>query len=362
MFGALTHVFEAGTTAMAQSSAVKDQLVPLVGVTAILFNAEIEAMVDGMQDRLSERGFRPGQTVGYIVRDAGSNGGELNNVVRDFASWNVHVVVAITAPSIQAALANKNRTPIVAAGLSAMQAREISNANHRRALTGIANGDTREDQFALINILAPKTQTIAIPVDPDRGPIADQIQGLTAIARSHELSVIPLPISIRQNAAGAAIKTLDPHRTAILLDSAVLPEAPVEVLSAAARDHNLFLFGTDEDSVVRGALAAMVIEPRGIGQQLGDMVADILEKPSSAGRPFERTKASHLVFNENGRAVFDIAAIETALAGRRRSVIDWAEDASPRPRLKPVIPAVPSPLGVVRGIKVPSPRSKPAGL
>ena len=93
-----------------------------------------------------------------------------------------------------------------------------------------------------------------------------------------------------------------------------------------------------------------------------DMVADILEKPSSARRPFERTKASHLVFNENGRAVLDIAAIETALAGRRHSVIDWAKDASPRPRLKPVIPAVPTPLGVARGIKVPTPRPKPAGL
>ncbi len=359
MCGALSLVFATGTTALAQSSTASDQTAPLVGVTSITFSAEIQAVVDGMRDRLAERGFRPGETVDYVVRDAGADGGEITNVVRDFASRNVHVIVAITTPSIQAALASKNRIPIVAAGLPAMQAREISNAYRRRAVTGISDGDTREDQFALIDILAPEIQSIAIPVDPDRGPIAAQIQNLTAIARGHDLSVIPLPVSIRQNAVGSEINSLNPGKTAILLDRMVLPDAPVEALSAAASAQNLLLFGTDEDSVIRGALAAMVIEPHGIGQQLGDMVADILEKPSSARRPFERARTSHLVFNEDGRAVLDVAAIETALAGRRRSVIAWAEDASPRPRLKPAIPEAPPPLGVVRGIKIPIPRSKP---
>jgi putative tryptophan/tyrosine transport system substrate-binding protein len=359
MFAALSLMITASATVIAQSNAAQDQSPPVVGVTSITFSAEIQAVVDGMRDRLAERGFRPGQTVNYIVRDAGADGGEIANVVRDFASQNVHIIVAITTPSIQAALANKNRIPIVAAGLSAMQARDISNQHRRRAVTGISDGDTREDQFSLIDILAPEIRSVAIPVDPERGPIASQIQDLTALARGHDLSIIPLPVSIGQNAVGAEINTLDPELTAILLDRAVLPDAPVEALSAAAKIQNLRLFGTDEDSVIRGALAALVIEPHGIGQQLGDLVADVLETPSSAKRPFERARASHLVFNEDGRAVLDVAAIEKALAGRRRSVIDWAEDASPRPRLKPAIPAAPPPLGVVRGITVPIPRSKP---
>lgn len=210
MCGALSLVFATGTTALAQSSTASDQTAPLVGVTSITFSAEIQAVVDGMRDRLAERGFRPGETVDYVVRDAGADGGEITNVVRDFASRNVHVIVAITTPSIQAALASKNRIPIVAAGLPAMQAREISNAYRRRAVTGISDGDTREDQFALIDILAPEIQSIAIPVDPDRGPIAAQIQNLTAIARGHDLSVIPLPVSIRQNAVGSEINSLNP--------------------------------------------------------------------------------------------------------------------------------------------------------
>lgn len=332
---------------------------PLIGVTAIAFSAEIQAVVDGMRDRLARRGFRPGQTINFEVRDSGADGTELSNVIQDFAKLNVHVIVAITKPSIMAALENKNRIPIVTAGLTTMQAREIGNKHRRRALTGVFDGDTREDQFSLMDILTPDIETIAIPVDPDRGTVAAQIQKLTAMARGRGLTVIPLTVSVRQNSVGAEIDALNPDSTVILLDHMILPNAPIEAIVAAASKRKVRLFGMDADSVIRGALAAMVIEPHGIGEQLGDLVADILEKPSEARRPFERARASHLIFNEDGRAVLGFAAVEKALAGKRRSVIGWADDVGPRPRLKPAVPEAPLPLGVVRGITVPTPRARP---
>ena len=333
---------------------------PLIGVTAIAFSAETQAVVDGMRDRLAKRGFRPGQTVNFEVHDAGADGTELSNVIRNFVELDVHMIVAITKPSIMAALESKNQIPIVTAGLTAKQAHEISNSHRRRPLTGVFEGDAREDQFSFIKALAPDIKTIAIPVDPDRGAFAEQIQELTTMARGHELKVIPLPISVRQNAVGAEMNALNPHSTAILLDRTLLPNAPIELIVAAAGTRKLRLFGIDADSVTRGALAAMVIDPRGIGQQLGDLVADVLEKPSAALRPFKRARASHVIFNEDGRAVLGFDAVEKALAGRRLSVIDWADDAGPGPRLKPAVPEAPPPLGVVRGISIPTPRAKPA--
>ena len=82
-------------------------------------------------------------------------------------------------------------------------------------------------------------------------------------------------------------------------------------------------------------------------------------KPSFRSVQLTLAHASHLTFNDEGRAVLDVASIETALAARRGSVIDWADDTGPRPKLKPTTPDAPPPLGVVRGIKVPTPRSRP---
>lgn len=347
-------LFPAGRTAMAQ-----DATPPLIGITAITITAEIQAVIDGLRDRLAERGYRPGENIAFDIRDSAADAGEASNLIRSFAERNARVIVAITNPSIEIALTQDNRIPIVGAGLTMDQAWQITRDHRRRPITGIAEGDTLSDQLTLIGILAPEVTTVAVPVDPENGPLTEQLQGLVAVARAQDLAVMPLPVSVAENAVDESIRTIDPETTALFLDVILLPDAPVEALAAAAAGQQLRLFANSEDSVIRGALATMVIEPYGIGQQLGDVVADILENPSAARRPFERARASHLVFNEEGRSVLDVTAIETAIADRQRSAIDWAETNTPRPKLKPAAPEAPPPLGVIRGIKVPTPRSKP---
>lgn len=332
---------------------------PKIGITSITFSAEIQAVVDGMRDRLAARNFRSGRTVDFLIRDSAADTERAAEVIREFTRENVRVIVAITHPAIQAALKNRTRIPIIGAGLSMEQALRISKDHRRRAVTGIAESDTRDDQLSLIRLLAPDIRAVAIPVDPERGSMSIQLQDMIAAARSYDLAAIPVAVSVRRNAVGDELETLDPQTTVMLLDRQILPGAPVEALAAATRSQKLRLFASAEDSVVRGALAAMVIEPYGIGQQLGDLVANILENPSAARVPFERARASHLILNEEARSILDVDAIEAELAEQRRSVIDWAEDAGPRPRIKPPVPEAPAPLGVVRGITVPTPRSKP---
>lgn len=347
-------LFPAGRTAMAQ-----DETPPLIGITAITISAEIQAVIDGLRDRLAERGYRPQKNIAFDIRDSTADTSKASNVIRAFADLDVEVIVAITNPSIEIALAHDNRIPIVGSGLTMAQAWQITRDHRRRPITGIAEGDTLYDQLALIGILAPEATTVAVPVDPQNGPLTEQLKELVAVARVQNLAVTPLPVSVAENAVDENIRTADPDTTALFLDVTLLPNAPVEALAAAAAGQQLRLFSNSEDAVIRGALATMVIEPYGIGQQLGDVVADILENPTAARRPFERARASHLVFNEEGRAVLDVTAIETEIADRQRSAIDWAETSTPRPKVKPAIPEAPPPLGVVRGIKVPTPRSKP---
>ncbi len=332
---------------------------PLIGVTSIAFSAEIQAIVDGMRDRMAARGYAPGTTITMQIRDAGANGDLAEQVVRDFAKARARMIVAITTPAIRTALEADSRIPVVGATIPFETATALSNEYRRRKLTGVAESDTRDDQLALVRMVAPEVSVVAIPVDPEQGPLAEQIQPWIASARSHDITVTPLAVSIARNAIADTIGDLEPGQSALLLDRALLPDAPVEALAEAAAGRKLRLFATDEDSVIRGALAAMVIDPFGIGQQLGEIVADILETPSAARLPFRRARASHLVLNEDGRDLIDIAAVEESLAENQRSVIDWAEDAGPRPRVKPAPPSPPAPLGIVRGITVPTPRSKP---
>ncbi|MBT7361857.1 MAG: hypothetical protein HN813_07750 [Rhodospirillaceae bacterium] len=336
-----------------------EKQMPFVAVTTITNNAEIQAIIDGMRDELAKRGRWPGDTITIEIADAEADTARAAEQVRAFVRRGAEVLVAISEPSIKAAAAANSRLPLVVAGVSLETAEAHKRSRRRRTVTGIVSGDTHNEQFELIRNLAPKTKTVAVPVDPIDGNIQARLRNLTAAARRQGLTIMALPISVLQNAVSNRISELDPGTSVILLDRGLLPAAPVEALAAAAETRKLPLFATDEDSVVRGALAAMVVEPFGIGVQLGNLVARILDEPAASRAPFERARASHLVVNQDARARVDIAALERDTSPGQRSIVDWADIAGPRPRIKPSVPDQPPPLGVARGIDVPTPRVRP---
>jgi putative ABC transport system substrate-binding protein len=355
---ALSTILADAANVRAQDRQPEKQM-PFVAVTTITSNAEIQAIIDGMRDQLAKRGRWPGDTITIEVADAGADAARAKEQVRAFIRRGAEVLVAISEPSIEAAMAANSRLPLVVAGVSLEAAEAHKRGRRRRMVTGIVSCNTHNEQLALIRKLTPETKTIAVPIDSIDGNMQARLRNLTAAARRQGLTIIPLPVSVLQNAVSNRISELDPETSVILLDRDLLSAAPVEALAAAAEARKLPLFATDEDSVIRGALAAMVVEPFGIGVQLGNLVARILEDPAASRAPFKRARASHLVINQDARALVDVAALERDPSSTRRSVVDWANIAGPRPRIKPSMPDQPPPLGVARGIDVPTPRSRP---
>ena len=333
---------------------------PFVAVLITSNNAETQAIVDGMRDQLAARGRWPGETVRIEVVETGANARRAEDLARAFARENAAALVAIGEPSISAAVNTSIRTPLVVADISLEAAEGYKRERRRRNVTGIVSGATHGDQFALIRQLMPDVETVAVPIDPVDGNIQKRLETVRLAARQSDMNVMALPVSVVQNAVSNRIAELEPATSAILLDRALLPDAPVEALAAAAAQRELPLFADDEDSVIRGALAAMIVEPFGIGEQLGDLVARIFDEPAATRAPFERARASHLVLNQDARARFDATALENEIASARRSVVDWADIAGPRPRIKPSVPEPPPPLGVARGVTVPTPLPRPS--
>lgn len=350
----------AGGVEQARAQSKPDaQKIPFVAVMTITSNADIQAIIDGMRDQLATHGRWPGDTIIIEVANADANAARATEQVRAFVRRGADILVAITAPSLEAAVAENSRLPLVVAGVSLETAEAYKRQRRRRTVTGIVSGDSHIEQFTLIAKLAPETKTVAVPVDPIDGNMQARLKRLTVTALRQGLTIMPLPVSVLQNVVSNRISELDPQTSVILLDRSLLPAAPVEALAAAAESRKLPLLATDEDSVIRGALAAMVVEPFGIGVQLGNLVARILDEPVASRTPFERAKATHLVVNQAAGALVDVAALERDTSAAQRSVVDWADIAGPRPRIKPSVPDQPPPLGVARGIDVPTPRPRP---
>ncbi|HCP00285.1 MAG TPA: hypothetical protein DIT35_02225 [Rhodospirillaceae bacterium] len=333
---------------------------PFIGVTTFTNTAETQAMIDGMLDQLAVRSHWLGET--FRLKTAFLDTDLTRGVkqVQEFVNNGADILIAINRPSIHAVVSADTRIPLVVAGVSLEIAEDFKRKRQQRNVTGIVFGTTHNEQLELIRKLKPSTKTVAVPIDAAEGKIERALKDLIPVARQFGLTITVIPISIMQNKVHRHISDLDPATSAILLDRALLPTGQVEALIAAAERSDIPVFATDEESVIRGAVAAMVVEPFGVGIQLGDLVATILEEPAATSVPFERAQANHLILNQDARAQIDAKSLEKNLPPEHRSLVGWADIAGPRPRIKPSAPKPPPPLGMARSIEVPTPRAKPS--
>ena len=336
----------------------KNDAAPLVAVTAIFRDASIDALYTGMTDALRDAGYRDGESVRLQFESAQTDAIRAAELIRSFGRERADVIVALTEPSVRIAATERLRAPLVVAAIGPGTANELRRSRKIRLLTGIIDADRYDSQLALIREIAPSTRTVAVPVNADAPTNTDALKRMSAFARSVDLTIEHLPVSLERAAIAAKIEKYSPDDTVILLDRRIFPDAPVEQIIAAAETANLLVFANDEDTVVRGAVAAIVTDPYGTGQQIGRLVARILKHPSAARTPLQPAEPSYVVINQDTAARVGIEIPKTVLA-RRGRIIGWADVDGPRPRGKPVVPEPPPPLSDEPKTGLASPRSKP---
>ncbi len=329
--------------AIAVSHAADDSdAVPFVAVTAIVRDASIDALYTGMTDAMRDAGYRDGDSIRLRFESAQADTVRAAQLIRSFSRERADVIVAFTDPSVRIAANERLRVPLVIAGIGPETADELRRERNARLLTGIVDGVRYDTQLALIQEIAPSVRSVAIPVSVDKPSDKKAIRLMTAFARSINLTIEQLPVSVDKGVIAATIEAYLPDETVIFLDRRIFPDAPVERIIAAAEATNLLVFASDEDTVVRGALAAIVTDAYGTGRQIGRLVARILKKPSAARTPLQPAEPSYIVINQDTAARIGIEIPDTVLA-RRGRVIGWADINGPRPRGKPAVPGPPPP-------------------
>lgn len=327
----------------AQDSGSEDvSELPFIAVTSIVSDASIDALYRGMLDALREAGYRDGETVRLSFESARSDAVRAAELVRNFSRGDADVIVAFTEPSARIAATERLRVPLVVAGINAETADELRRNRKARMITGIVDAERFDTQLMLIRDVAPNIRTVAVPVSVDYPSNKAEMQLMTAFARGIDLTIEQLPVSVEKGVVASTIEQFEPSDTAILLDRRIFPDAPIDQLIVAAESANLLVFASDEETVVSGALAAIVSEPYGTGLQIGQLVSDILKQPSAARTPLQSAEPTYVIINQDTAARAGIE-IPDGVLSRRGRIIGWADIDGPRPRGKPVAPEPPAP-------------------
>lgn len=268
--------------AMSASFAVAAEPVKSVAVTAIVEHPALDSARDGILHALNEAGFVEGKNLKWQYQSAQGNTATAAQIARKFIGDNPDVIVGIATPSAQALVAGTKKVPVVFTAVTdPVQAQltpswEASGTN----VTGVSDILELEKQIELIKEIVPEVKNIGMVYNPGEANSVAVVEALKELLPKHGLKLVeaaaPRTVDV-SSAARSLVGKVDVIYTNT--DNNVV--SAYEALAKVGNDTKTPLIASDTDSVKRGAIAALGVNYRDLGEQTGRIVVRILngEKP-----------------------------------------------------------------------------------
>ena len=265
-------------TAMAPASAQEKS----VAVTAIVEHPALDAVRDGVQAALKEAGYESGKNLKWQYQSAQGNTGTAAQIARKFVGDKPDAIVAIATPSAQAVVAATKSVPVVYSAVTDPVAAKLvpSMEASKTNVAGVSDVLALDKQIELIKQVVPGAKRIGMVYNPGEANSVVVVKELQKLLPSMGLTLVeaaaPRSVDV-SSAARSLIGKVDVIYTST--DNNVV--SAYEALVKVGQDAKIPLVASDTDSVKRGAIAALGINYRDLGEQTGRMVVRILkgEKP-----------------------------------------------------------------------------------
>ena len=275
-------------TAMAPASAQEKS----VAVTAIVEHPALDSVRDGVQTALKAAGFEAGKNLKWQYQSAQGNTGTAAQIARKFIGDKPDAIVAIATPSAQAVVAATKSVPVVFSAVTDPVAAKLvpSWEASKGNVTGVSDLLALDKQIDLIKQVVPNAKRVGMVYNPGEANSVVVVKQLQELLPKQGMTLVeasaPRSVDV-SSAARSLVGKVDVIYTNT--DNNVV--SAYEALVKVGQDAKLPLVASDTDSVKRGAIAALGINYRDLGEQTGRMVARILkgEKPGDI-KPETSTK------------------------------------------------------------------------
>lgn len=266
-----------------------------VSVSQFVEHPALDAVLKGFQDYFKQAGV----DIDYNVHNAQANVATTVQIASQIMGENADLVLAIATPSAQSCAQKIRETPVlftaitdpVAAGLVASM--ENPGAN----VTGMTDKSPVGRQLELIREFHPDMKRVGTIYKAGEANSVVLVGMLRDAAAKHGIEVVEATVSTTADVYTAA-KSLAGRCDAVYIptDNTVVTafESVVKVCNAA----KLPLYAADNDSVNRGAIAALAVDYYRMGVQSGAMAERILKDGASpAAMPVESLQDLYLYVN-----------------------------------------------------------------
>lgn len=268
-----------------------------VSVTAIVDHPALDAARKGVTDELNDAGFVVGKNLKLEYQSAQGNAATAAQIARKFAGDKPNVIVAVSTPSAQTALAATRDIPIVFSAVTDPVAAKLVKSWDAAGgnVTGVSDLPPLEKHLALLRQALPSAKRIGVVYSPGEANSVAAVAELKKLAAQAGMTVVeaaaPRTVDVA-SAAQSLIGKVDVFYEPT--DNNVT--SAFESLAKVADQGKVPLISADPSVATRGAAIGVGTNYYDLGRQTGKLVVRILkgEAPGKIGSQVSATLETHV--------------------------------------------------------------------
>jgi len=294
----LTTVLSAALLSTALSTGTAFAADKFVAVTAIVEHPALDAVRDGVKEALAKEGFEEGKNLKWRYQSAQGNTGTAAQIARQFIGEKPDAIVAIGTPSAQALVAATKTIPIVYSAVTDPIAAQLVKSldGSGSNVTGSSDALELEKQVDLIKQVVPQAKRVGIVYNPGEANSSVVVKQLKELLPKSGMTLVEASAP-RSVDVGSAARSLVGKVDVIYTNTDNNVVSAYEALVKVGNESRIPLIAADTDSVKRGAIAALGVSYKGLGEQAGVIVARILKGEKPGDIPSETAKVLELFVN-----------------------------------------------------------------
>ncbi len=233
---------------------------------------------DGLLKGLADRGYVDGKNMKVDFKSAQGNFGTAQQIVRQFVGDRPDVIVTITTPTSQAAVAATKDIPIVFSTVTdPLKSKLVTSLTHPGGnASGVSDLVPTERQLDVVKQIVPKLKRLGLVYDPGLDNSRSTVESIKSIAPKMGITVVESP-GMGLNNVPAAGQNLVGKVDAIFVPNDTTVYGAFEALVKISQDAKVPLFTAERRSVQRGAIATVGFDFFQMGLATADMTDKVLK-------------------------------------------------------------------------------------
>lgn len=269
-----------------------------VSISAVTFvsHPSLDAVYEGIVEGLSDAGYVEGDNLTLELQNPQGDQGTLTSIANTYASSDADLFVAIATPPAQALAQLIQDRPIVFASVTDPVAAELVDSLDAPGsnITGTSDQLPTGEQLKVILEIDPTVRSIGIV--HSSAEVNAEVQAAAAVEAGRELGIdVQIATIANSSEVQQAAESLDVDAYFVLVDNTVV--SAMEAMVQVAEQKQALLVTSDNDSVARGAAAALSTDYRSQGRQTAEVIVSILEGADPAETRVQLQESLEFVVN-----------------------------------------------------------------